>query len=218
MPTEKPATDCLSEEAIRSFAAYPFRDGNPDVAAHVYVCERCQRRLENLLYPPEKSSLSPEDRLAIDSFVGRRCGGADTLRRRLDEFIESRQACFFSPAAPEWRLAAASPAAGNEEAKRPEDVRFMFASEDGCDGADVWRAELKIPGDVAGGHPLEISVSDGDGRRVGNGLFTVAGTTLAVESGAASIPYDMFLVGIRNSRITFQREGGNPVPGRLLFF
>lgn len=36
---------CPAEKDLKSFVSDPFRTGNSDVAAHVYACEHCQRKV-----------------------------------------------------------------------------------------------------------------------------------------------------------------------------
>lgn len=215
---------CPAEKDLKSFVSDPFRTGNSDVAAHVYACEHCQRKVESILYPESECALSDEDKRAIGAFVKEHCGRKGTLLERLNEFVSSRQTRFFASDDADWRMAAA--ANGAVSMKPPhggaaaacEDVRFVFASEDGVAPKEVWRAELDIPGSAAWTDMLSIRISDKDGVPVDDGLFTIAGTTLIVEKGQSKIPFSNFLVGIRNSTVAYQRTDGAEVAGNLIFF
>ena len=121
---------------------------------------------------------------------------------------------------PERSLAAA-PRGGAGEAggnATTEDVCFVFASEAAVPMSSVWRAELSVPASAAGSEPLSIQVTDARGEAAGDGLLAIANTVLMVTGGAATIPFDRFLVGIKDSNVSYQRNGGASVPGSLVFF
>ena len=188
-----------------------------DEAAHVFACDACLRRLEALMYPTDACALTVEESKTIASFVASRCRSRPVVLDRLDAFVAKRQADFFSQDEGEWRLAAASDCSA-VVGDGPEDVRFVFASDDATADSEAWRAELSVPGTARGGVPLDLVVKDGTGASAGDGRFSLAGLSLLVEGGAATIPFDSFLVGIRNPDVAYQRDGGNPVPGSLIFF
>jgi hypothetical protein len=216
MPTEKSKTACPADAEIRLLAAEPFSPSNSETAAHVYGCSACLRRLEEFMYPADGCSLTDSDRGAISAAVRARAGKNSSPGDRLDKFVLDRQSAFFG-GAEEWGLAAASSSAPARDAKT-EEVRFVFVSDATPDPDAAWRAELTIPADAAGADVLPIEVRDRRGASAGDGLFAVAGTTLVVENGRAGMPYDLFLAGIRNSKVSFQRSGGRAVPGGLVFF
>ena len=217
MPAETTNAACPGEEALRAFVADPFGAGREDLAAHVYVCEACQKRMEGMLHPRAEDALTDEDRAVIRAFTQRHC--KRTVRERLDAFVEARQSVFFDTGASGWRMAAASGCAGvKAEAEPFEDVRFVFLSEEDVTPCDRWRAELEIPGTASGETPLWIKVWNRDDEPAEDGSFSIAGATVPVEKGKATIPLDLFLVGIRNSAVAYQRKGGMSVAGNLVFF
>lgn len=209
---------CPSAKELQAFVGDPLQAGNEDLAGHVYVCEDCRKRVEELLYAGAGELLTDVEKKTIRSFADAHCAPMRTLDERLDEFVRARQSDFFAEGLSDWRMAAASGQMATREDRPVEDVRFVFVSEEQSAREDLWRAELEIPGTAGGSDPLGISIRGRDGGLVGEGLFSIAGTTLPVEGGKAEIPLDMFLLGIRNSTVSFQREGGVPVVGNLAFF
>lgn len=214
---DKP-TSCPAEKDLRAFVADPLRAGNEVLASHVYACEDCQKRVEELLYAGAGELLTDVEKDTIRIFVDAHCAQTRTLDERLDEFVRARQSDFFAEGLSDWRMAASSGQMTTHEDRPVEDVRFVFVSEERPAQEDLWRAELEIPGTAGGSDPLGISIRGRDGGLVGAGLFSIAGATLPVEGGKTEIPLDMFLLGIRNSTVSFQREGGVPVAGNLAFF
>ena len=209
---------CPSAKELRAFVADPLRADNEVVAQHVYVCEGCQKRVEELLYAGAGELLTDVERETIRQFAEAHCAPMRTLAERLDEFVRARQSDFFAEGLSDWRMAASSGQLTTRRDRPVEDVRFVFVSEEQSALEDLWRAELEIPGTAGGSDPLGISIRGRDGGLVGDGLFSIAGATLPVEGGNAEIPLDMFLIGIRNSTVSFQREGGVSVAGNLAFF
>lgn len=209
---------CPSAKELRAFVADPLRAENEAVAQHVYVCESCQKSAEELLYSGAGALLTDVERETIRQVAETHCAPMRTLDERLDEFVRARQSDFFAEGLSDWRMAAASGQLKTREDRPVEDVRFVFVSEEQPVLEDIWRAELEIPGTAGGSDPLGISIRGCDGGLVGAGLFSIAGATLPVEGGKAEIPLDLFLLGIRNSAVSFQREGGVPVVGSLAFF
>ena len=210
---------CPDDEALVRLANDPCSVENEVAAAHVYCCGRCTRRLEEILYPAGEPSISQGERDVIAGFVAARCRRRPSVLDRLDAFIAARSTAFFSSGV-EWRLAAA-PRGGAGEAggnATTDDVCFVFASEAAVPMSSVWRAELSVPASAAGSEPLSIQVTDARGEAAGDGLLAIANTVLMVTGGAATIPFDRFLVGIKDSNVSYQRNGGASVPGSLVFF
>lgn len=209
---------CPSEQALRTFVADPLRAENEAVAGHVYVCEDCRKRVEEILYAGAGELLTDAERKTIRRFAETHCASSGSLETRLDDFVRSRQSDFFAEGLSDWRMAAASGQAAKGGGRPAEDVRFVFVSEEQAAPDDIWRAELEIPGTAAGSDPLGISIRGRDGGLAESGLFAIAGTVLPVEGGQTEIPLDLFLLGIRNSTVSFQRKDGAPVAGNLVFF
>lgn len=186
-------------------------------AARVFVDDRAARRFEDDVLYAGASAVTEEDRAAIDRVIAGHCRAENGVPARLDRFVGERLSGFFSRGDGQWRLAASSGAA-EEDAPAREDVQFVFVSDETAPPEAAWRAVLDVPGRTKENPMLSLKVFAGDGSPAGNGLFTVAGTTVFVEEGAATLPLDVFLIGIRDSAVAFQRENGTPVPGNLIFF
>ena len=211
------ATSCPSEKELRDFVASPLEGRQETVASHIFVCERCQKRVERFLYAGAKGLLTAGERAAVGSFVDAHCAPERSLDVRLNEFVSARQSAFFADGTSDWRMAASARTCSCDD-ERPEDVRFVFVSEEDVGPNDVWRAELEIPGTATGSDPLGIWISGRDGKPAGDGVFAIAGAVIPVEGGRGEIPFDLFLGGIRNSAVSFRRQDGAPVTGNLIFF
>jgi hypothetical protein len=188
-----------------------------DEAARVFVDDQAARRFEDDVLYAGASAVTDEERAAIDRVVAARCRAENGVAARLERFVGERLSEFFAVGDGPWRLAAATGDAA-EEAPAREDVQFVFVSDEKAPPGDAWRAVMEVPGRAQENPLLALRVFNADGAPAGNGLFTVAGTTVIVEAGAAALPLDVFLVGIRDSAVAFQRENGAPVPGNLIFF
>ena len=219
MATEMINAACFDDETLRRFATDPFGRDDSGVAAHIFTCPVCRRRFEAFLYPDEGCSLTDAERGTISAFVKSRCKARGAVLERLDAFLAARQTSFFTSGRTEWRMAAASAEGVEADKEHREDVRFVFVSDDGTPSESSWRAELSVPGEADGSAPLGLSVFGAGGAPAGEGLFMLAGATLVVDGkGRATIPYDLFLAGIRNSNVAYQRSGGAAVSGSLVFF
>ena len=188
-------------------------------AATIFIDDLAARRHEDDVLYPGPSTVTDEERSAIARVLDAKCKAGNGMAERLDALIGERLAGFFSTGDAQWRLAASSGMDGGEEEKEYADLRFVFVSDAKAPKDRSWRAVLEIPGKAKGSQMLTLKVSEEDGFCAGNGLFTVAGTTVLVENGIAEIQMDVFLVGIRNSAVSFQREGDAvSVSGNLMFF
>lgn len=188
-------------------------------AVRIFVDDLAVRRHEDEVLYPGPSTVTDGERAVIAKVLDAKCRAGNGLAERLDRFVRERQKRFFSVGSGEWRLVAANGMDLEEDAAGYADVQFVFVSDAAAPDEKSWRAVLKIPGDAEGSRMLELKVYEGDGSAAGNGLFTVAGTTVLVENGVAGLQMDVFLVGIRNSSVSFQREGDSePVSGNLMFF
>ena len=81
----------------------------------------------------------------------------------------------------------------------------MFAS-DTADPVRAWRATLVVPADAGVGTPLALSVMDATGRPVEDGLFRLAGSVVPVENGRGTIPFELFVGGLKDVRVEFARR------------
>lgn len=214
--------DCPSEGAIRAFAARPMADGAAEVAAHVFACPRCQRVFEDALYPPEECSLTDGERATIASFVAARCKAPRaSVEARLGDFVAAWRSRFVGDVGG-WRLAAAprggGAPSGRAEGQPRESVVFVFESDEGTDERHAWRAEMVVPADAKPDTSLGIAVCGRGGEKVPAGVFRIAGVALPVAAGAASLPFGMFLSGMKESTVQLRFPDGAASNGSLVFF
>lgn len=189
-----------------------------DQAATIFVDDFAARRHEDEVLYSGPSTVTDEERTIIGKVLDVKCKAGNNLIERLERFISERQAAFFAGGSEEWRLAAATGESAGVGAKKYEDIRFVFVSDVKASKEQSWKAVLEIPGETTVNSMLTLKVFNEDGSPAGNGLFTVAGTTVIVENGLANLMMDIFLMGIRESAVVFEREGGVPVSGNLIFF
>lgn len=189
-----------------------------DQAVKAFVDDLAARRFEEEVLFAGPSQVTDEERQQIRRILDQKGATADRTSRRLDAFVAMRQAALFDDCHQTWQLAAATGRPVPPAAKEFEDVRFVFVSDTEVPPDQSWRAELELPGTAASGDMLRLKVQEADGREASKGLLAIAGTTLMVEDGEAELPLDLFLIGIRNAAVSFQREGGAPVPGSMVFF
>lgn len=121
---------------------------------------------------------------------------------------------------PAYRPPGARPGseAGAPALRSPErDVRFVFESATG-DSCLAWRAELAVPPNSMAGTALQIVVRDGFGRPVEHGVLRLSGCAVPIADGKGTILFEIFVGGVRHSRVSLDRDGCASVPGALTFF
>ena len=96
-------------------------------------------------------------------------------------------------------------------------VRFVFASHPAKLLPLRWRAELVFPAGALGESELPLTVTDGTGAKVAEGVLEIAGRKLAVTDGAATIRFADFVAGKHETSLWLHRPGQPPVPGGLTF-
>ena len=166
------------------------------------------------------TAMTPDEAAFIERFAAAYCRPhAVVMAERLAAFAASRQMAFLCGDASGFALAAgvSAPPAGQVQAP-DEEVRFSFASDGAPDAPGAWRATLVVPPKAGPETMLALTVEDADGTRCEAGVFTLSGTALPLVEGRASIPFGVFLAGIRNTAVSFRRPTGRAVPGTLAFF
>ena len=190
-----------------------------DEAARLYTDERAARKFEDETLYGGPSSLTPQERDAIESFVSEHCQSREELSRRFEEFLEKRRAEVLDRV-DDLRLAAAQrgrPRSAERTPEEQEDVTFVFAAHFGADDREAWRAELTVPAVAAANTMLPITLSEG-GSPIVDGFFKIAGISLPVIDGKASLPLGVFLAGMRKPEVEFSDSEGKTLKGNLVFF
>lgn len=162
----------------------------------------------------EDISMTPGEARFIEAFNAIHCRSRkEIMGLRISRFIAGRSQAMLQAdaglalaAAPQ---AAGAPAGSAAAPKAPdEDVVFRFVSDE--DG--LWRAEVVVPARADPATELAISLSAPEG------VLELAGVPLAVEDGKASMPFGMFLAGIRDTNVAFTPANGKRASGHLAFF
>ncbi len=211
-------TACPDERELAEFAADPLKEEWADIAAHVETCDKCRDSLAAIIVRDEPIVTTPEEDAFIAEFTAKNCHRRESDAERIQAFIDARRMAFVTEpvqyslaAAPAGGAAAVAPRAPDEE------VRFVYAAA-GADSAESWRAELLIPSGATPETMLDVTVTGGDRRPVSDGVLRLAGCSLPLSQGTASMPFSLFLEGLRDTDVSLARAGHAPVEGRLLFF
>lgn len=96
-------------------------------------------------------------------------------------------------------------------------IALTFGSHPARDLALRWTAKLVFPPGADAETVLPLSLVDGQGKPVPEGVFEFAGQRLAVRNGAASISYADFIRGKHAVALWLHRPGQPPIPGGLTF-
>lgn len=103
--------------------------------------------------------------------------------------------------------------------KTPEDKKivFMFMSVPERDPALRWQAWVSFPPGATAETPLAITVVDGLGQKVEDAVFEIAGKSLPVVGGEATMTFGEFVAGKHSVPLRLCRKGQKPLPGVLTF-
>ena len=188
-------------------------------ATRVLVDDAARRRFEDEVLYPGPSTVTDEEARVIDRFTEETCRAPETLKLRLADFVSARQADILG-AVDGYRLAAArrdacAPDAAESAPKEP--IRFVFVSDETENDRFLWRAELVVPGEATAETLLGVSVQQRDGRAA-EGLFKLAGVVLPLQAGKASLPFGLFLLGLKDSHVELVSPEGQTLKGHLIFF
>ena len=93
----------------------------------------------------------------------------------------------------------------------------MFAS-DTDDPVRAWRATLLVPANSVVGTPLALTVVDAKGQPVAEGAFRLAGCVIPVSSGKGTLPFELFVGGLKDVCVALVRQGCADESGTLAFF
>lgn len=180
--------------------------------------EKALEAFAALIYSPPDSSLTEEERKAIKAFVESHC-------KPRSPFKELRKFVLRHPAVPAqsvserpdecyWRNAAAKPGEGKRPSDDGETIYLVYVSLGEASWAEAWRATLTLPANPTCETVMALEVLDREGNRA-DGVFRVAGVSVALSKGRGAIPYRDFVKGVRDSAVSLTRQGGRPVPGTL---
>ena len=212
-------TTCPDERELAEFVADPLKEEWADLAAHVETCDRCRDSLAAIIARDEPVVTTPEEDAFIAEFTAKNCRRRESDAERIQAFIDARRMAFVTE--PVQYSLAAAPAGGAAAVASPrapdEEIRFVYAAA-GADSAESWRAELLIPSGATPETMLGVTVTGGDRHLVSDGVLRLAGCSLPLSQGAASLPFSLFLEGLRDTDVSLVRAGHAPVAGRLLFF
>lgn len=216
---------CPGEGELRAFAVDPLQEKWADLAAHIEACDRCRDAFAAVLAENDgEVKPTPEDGAFIKAFTAKHCRRSAEEAKRLVEFAIKKRMSFVK-ASGSYALAAA-PAVGNgaaddafdDQCGPNEEVHFVYAAENVDEVSGFWRAELTVPRAVRPETMVAVSVSDAERNPVADGVLRIAGCSLPIAAGAATLPFSLFLDGIEDTNVSFSRAGASPVAGRLLFF
>ena len=212
---------CPGDEALKAFAADPLREDCAAIAQHIFMCDRCCDALRGIVLGDSPVEMTSSEKDFIERFTAERCRPVQTIAERAKAFAERRRLAFVRRPV-EYALAAASADSvskeGRELGEPCEEVRFVYASVDTVDSASFWRAELVIPSNAEPETMLKVRVTEAGRHVVSNGTLRLSGCTLPLEAGCATLPFALFLDGIRDTDVSLSRPGAEPIAGRLLFF
>ena len=103
--------------------------------------------------------------------------------------------------------------------KTPADKRIMFTLySHPMKGLRMrWKAFLAFEPGSGDDSQASVSIEDGEGTPVAEGMFEFAGQALAVRGGRAALRCADFIRGKHETGIWLHRKGMAPVPGVLTF-
>ena len=211
---------CPSREQLRQLAVTPDGAGLADVAAHVFVCDKCRNIFEECLYPQEESAITVGDRRIIDDFVQSRCREYSPLRQLQTWVLKHPPVpcpVVVSAGGESYFRKAAAKDSRRAKTADSETVIITYASCCGRDSAASWRAELTLPSAPTDKTRMSLLVKEGNGC-LSEGVFVVAGVRTLLHHGRGDIAYSSFVEGIRDSKVSLERLDGTETPGILVLF
>ena len=103
------------------------------------------------------------------------------------------------------------------KAPRDKKIAFTFMSEPSGRQELKWTARLEFPPGAEADDDLPITVVGGDDEPIGSAVLELAGMSIAVKDGRASVKYADFIKGKHSTSLWLHREGMPPVAGGLTF-
>ena len=96
-------------------------------------------------------------------------------------------------------------------------IAFTFASHPTKNPAERWKAVLSFPPGARPETALSISMVDGNGKPISEGVFEFADRKLVIHDGQAQLSYADFIHGKHAVALWVYRPGLPPIPGGLTF-
>lgn len=94
---------------------------------------------------------------------------------------------------------------------------MTFGSHPNKDPLLRWTAELTFPAGAGSEAVLPLEIVDGNGDRIPEGTFEIAGNRISVRDGRGSLPYAAFIRGRHDPALWLHVSGRESVPGGLTF-
>lgn len=213
---------CPETDALEKLASGTGDPELADVAAHVFLCGNCQRRIVEILYPKSESLLTEEERQTISEFTSANCQSFDPMKSlKAWVFTHPPIPRFFgqldSRDDEDWRKASSTTNSSHKTHCNAEDkVRFVYLSARELNDPEFWRAEITIA--AAPTHLSKMSVSVCNSRKMPlEGVFSVCGLSVRLENGRGELSYADFVHGLKCSEVYFEPSGGGRIYGTLVF-
>lgn len=205
-------TACFDGSDLRLLASKPDDASLSRIAVHVFTCEDCRRRFEDVLYPCDRETFCEEDAKAIESVVRSHCKAYNPLGR-LKLWIGQHPVFDYAAADLRWRTAAASGAASGDTA---QEISLVYVSDRNPDRRYVWRAVVDLSLRGSPNATMEIRLEDGCSRPVPDCVFTISNQNIHIKDGKGSISYQSFIAGLRDSRVVARFPDGTTSAGSLM--
>lgn len=222
--TDEPAKRCPSAELLGKMSSLKELEWLADVAAHVFVCEDCQRSLKELMSKVDADALSADENRTAEDFVKERCLPFDAIKALKSWVLAHppvpralRHIDFRKSSTEDWRMVAAKHGIAQQgESNEDDTVRFVYLSEKMCNDPDFWRADVTIASIPDSSSVMHILVRGCKGVPA-CGAFSICGCSVQLENGVGSLPYADFVKGIKCNEVYLRQPNGNRVDGALVF-
>jgi len=206
---------CPSITEIKAFAEKPCSLDFTDVAVHLFVCDRCLREFERILYRAGAETLEYGERKTIEDFVGSNCRRYDPFSK-LRTWVAEHPASVFGQARGSWRLVAGK--ISDKSSVVEESLDLVYVSDSSSDATREWRAELSLPTTVSGDTMLTINVIGPKGVEVESGTLIICSQRIEITHGCGHMSYQSFVAGLRDSCVTLVFPDGYKSKGALVLF
>ena len=207
---------CPDRGLLLRLAEIPDDASLAETAAHVFVCERCRRVFEDILYPQDGNVLTEGEIEAVNGFVQAHCTGGNPFGK-LKSWISEHPVLDYSAVDLRWRVAA-GPCVGNV-GQAGEALELVFVSDQAEDGRYAWRATLQLESaDNPNGGVFAISVEDRRHEPVAACELTICSQRVPIKDGKGAMSYQSFVAGLRDSRVKVKFPDGKVTSGALALF
>ena len=208
---------CPSITEIKAFAEKPCSLDFTYVAVHLFVCDRCLREFERILYPAGAETLEYGERKTIEDFVGSHCRRYDPFSK-LRTWVAEHPASAFGQVRGYWRLVAGTGTDSNKPVVVGESLDLVYVSDFSSDATREWRAELSLPATVYSDTMLTINVVGPKGVEVESGMLIICSQRIEITHGCGHMSYQSFVAGLRDSVVTLVFPDGYKSKGALVLF